>query len=544
MSQKERETEDKFLDKNLAKGYIVPSDSPYGFSTFIVPKKDSKEMQYIIDYRPLNAVTWKDVTPLPNLGQCIENLQEMELFSKFDIQWGYNNIHICSGDEWKVAFKTWRGLFEPKVMFFGLSNSPASFQRFMHAILEPLFKKYSYNSFTIHILGFNKDEKATIKNYMDDCGIGTKATPEGRQLHIAIIHDFFDILAKHGLHLKLSKSVFMQPQMDFLGVWISKKGTTIDPAKIAGLKDYLRTLINLRQARGFLGVAEYHRMFVPNFSTITASITRLTGKEIPFEWGPEQQEAQEKLITLITSAPILVKPDPSRQFELEVDASQIATGAILYQRDLPVKWPDGTEKPGPRWPIGFHSQKFTTTEQNYPIYDREFLAIMHGLRHWSYLLKGTETPVLVITDHTNLCYYRNLRKIGPCIAGYLLEREQYNIILEYKPGATNHADALSRCPDYKGDNPDNDDILVWPNEYFCEQHMTIWVFDSDSIADELNTKVFQAQKEYQLELKRWATAHNLTLDLQCRTTKLNKKIWMICFCSKCTENTFLFFHKI
>jgi len=92
LSRSEQETEDKFIDENLAKGYIIPSDSPYGFSTFMVPKKDSKEKQYIIDYRPLNAVTRKDVTPLPNLNQCITDLQGMEIFSKFDIRWGYNNI--------------------------------------------------------------------------------------------------------------------------------------------------------------------------------------------------------------------------------------------------------------------------------------------------------------------------------------------------------------------------------------------------------------------------------------------------------------------
>jgi len=92
LSRDEQKAEDQFIDKNLAKGYITPSDSPYGFSTFMVPKKDSKEKRYIIDYRPLNAVTRKDVTPLPNLKQCIENLQGMELFSKFDIRWGYNNI--------------------------------------------------------------------------------------------------------------------------------------------------------------------------------------------------------------------------------------------------------------------------------------------------------------------------------------------------------------------------------------------------------------------------------------------------------------------
>jgi len=98
LSRDEQKAEDQFINKNLAKGYITPLDSPYGFSAFMVPKKDSKEKQYIIDYHPLNAVTRKDVTPLPNLKQCIENPQGMELFSKFDICWGYNNIQICEGD--------------------------------------------------------------------------------------------------------------------------------------------------------------------------------------------------------------------------------------------------------------------------------------------------------------------------------------------------------------------------------------------------------------------------------------------------------------
>ena len=127
MSAKDMAAEDKFLDENLEKGYIVPSDSPYRFSTFQVPKKDSEKMCYIINYRPLNAVTKQDITPLPNLAQCIEDLQGLEIFSKFNIRWGYNNIRIREEDQWKAAFKTCRGLFEPRVMFFGMSNSPAAF---------------------------------------------------------------------------------------------------------------------------------------------------------------------------------------------------------------------------------------------------------------------------------------------------------------------------------------------------------------------------------------------------------------------------------
>ena len=146
-------------------------------------------------------------------------------------------------------------------------------------------------------------------------------------------------------------------------------------------------------------------MFCKNFSTLAEPLIRLTKKDAPFVWGKEQRDAQEAIIQLITHAPILARPDPSRQFELETDASQIGTGTILYQRDPPTTLPDGTEKPGPRRPCGFHSQKFSSTEQNYPIYDCEFLGVMRGLRHWSHLLKGTSIPVLIYTDHANLRYY-------------------------------------------------------------------------------------------------------------------------------------------
>jgi len=136
---------------------------------------------------------------------------------------------------------------------------------------------------------------------------------------------------------------------------------------------------------------------------------------------------------------------------------------------------------------------------------------MRGLCCWSYLLKGTTIPVLVFTDHANLRYYREPRKIGLHIAGYLPEREQYNIILEYKLGATNCADALSRRPDYKGPNPINDDVTVWPDHYFCDNHTSIQVFDMDSISDNLDSHIKWAQYKEQPLLKKWAPTHNLSL---------------------------------
>ena len=258
----------------------------------------------------------------------------------------------------------------------------------MNYILEPWFKKHG---------------RKKGKNYMDDIGITTKLSEWA--LHEEMIDDLFDILTEHGLHLKLSKSVFMQPQMDFLGVRINKDGVTIDPAKIAGITEWPEEITTVKGVHAILGVCGYHRMFIPQFSFIAAPLFRLTRKDTPFIWDKECHQAVRNLKKAVTTAPVLVRPDLTRQFELEVDASAIVTGAILYQRDPPVTLPSGKTKPGPRRPVGYHSQKFTATEMNYPIYDHEFLAIIRGLRNWNHLLKGTTIPVLVYTDHANLCYY-------------------------------------------------------------------------------------------------------------------------------------------
>ena len=204
-------------------------------------------------------------------------------------------------------------------MFFGMSNSPASFQQFMNSILKELYEHFKKKG----VLKI----RCILQNYMDDCGIETLL--KDHKLHIEIIHFLFDLLMQHGLHLKLSKSVFLQPQMDFLGVCISKERATVDPAKVARLREYPCILKDKWQVYGFLGIASYHCMFCPNFLIITTPLTALTGKDIPFKWGPKQMEAQEKLITIITNIPVLMQPDPDHQFEWETNASQVRTGTIL-----------------------------------------------------------------------------------------------------------------------------------------------------------------------------------------------------------------------
>jgi len=177
------------------------------------------------------------------------------------------------------------------------------------------------------------------------------------------------------------------------------------------------------------------------------------------------EDTVRKLIGLVTSEPVIVPPDPERQFILYIDASQFATGTVLYQPDQ--EQVDHCGNPLLR-PLGFHSQTFNKVEQNYPIYDRELLRIIRGLRNWCHLLRNTTHPVLVITDHANLQYYREPQKIGPHVNSYIVELADFNIQLVYKPGAANKANKLSRRPNFMPED-ENELVLVLPDHLFAPQ---------------------------------------------------------------------------
>jgi len=149
----------KFVKEHMAKGYIRPSKSPYAAPFFFIKKKDSK-LRPVQDYRRLNQWTIRNTYPLPLIPQLINKARSRALFSKFDVRWGYNNVRIRDGDQWKAAFITNEGLFEPTVMFFGLTNSPATFQMMMNAIFEEELRE------------------GWLIIYMDDMLIATHDNPE------------------------------------------------------------------------------------------------------------------------------------------------------------------------------------------------------------------------------------------------------------------------------------------------------------------------------------------------------------------------------
>jgi hypothetical protein len=133
----EQKTLNQFIKENLEKGYIIPSKSPIASPIFFVKKKTS-DLRLIQDYRELNSITVKNRYLLPLSLDIINKLRDAKIFTKFDVRWGYHNVRIKEGDKWKAAFITNQGLFKPHVMFFGLTNSPATFQALMNAIFADL----------------------------------------------------------------------------------------------------------------------------------------------------------------------------------------------------------------------------------------------------------------------------------------------------------------------------------------------------------------------------------------------------------------------
>ena len=455
MTRAEDEALDKFIDEQLLKGYIEPSKSPYASPFFFVKKKDGR-LRPVQDYRALNSWTVKNQYPLPLIPVLIRDLGGAFVYSKLDVRWGYNNIRIKEGDKWKAAFKTKRGLHQPKVMFFGMSNSPPTFQGFMDDIYYATIAKHEARGTFIRI-------------YMDDIGIATKVP--SMQAHIDAVADVLEVTQRHSLYFKPEKCIFHVPSMEYLGLILERTQTRMDPVKVAGVREW-PTPTTVKGVRSFLGFCNYYRAFVQDFSELALPLNALTRKGQEFTWGTKEQRAFDLLKQRITTSPMVAHPRMDEQFELEVDASGNAMGAILLQRQ-----PDGTKKP-----INFMSKTFNQAQRNYDIFDREFLAMLWGLQHSRPLLVGSPHKVIVRTDHNNLRYWRDPQKISRRIAREVLELADYDIEIHHLQGKENgRVDALSRREDHDTGEHDNEDVVVLPNRLFARTTRTSNVGQEESI---------------------------------------------------------------
>jgi hypothetical protein len=251
----------KFLKENLDKGYIKPSQSPMASSFFFVKKKDGK-LRPCQDYQYLDDWTIKNAYPLPLISEIMDKIKGAKFFTKFDVWWGYNNIRIKAEDQWKAAFKTNRGLFEPTVMFFGMCNSLATFQAMMDSIFSDMI------------------EGREVIVYMDDILIFAENQEELQEWTKQVLQQ----LREHDLFLKPKKCEFNKSTMEYLGLIIQEGKLSMDPVKLSGIRDW-PTPTSVKQVWGFIGFANFYRWFIKKFSELVLPLNNLLRKDTKFDWN-------------------------------------------------------------------------------------------------------------------------------------------------------------------------------------------------------------------------------------------------------------------
>lgn len=248
------------IDDMFLNGVIRPSSSPYSAPVILVPKKNG-EKRFVVDYRALNAKTIRDPYPLPRPGEIIEQLGGFQYLSAVDLFQGFWQLEVLEEDKHKTAFSCHLGHFEFNRLPFGLTNSPATFQRALNDILRPVLGKFAMV-------------------YLDDIIIYSKTFEE----HLDHLRQVFQLLRKANLKIKLEKCEFMKKELKYLGLVVSPQGITVDTKGIQPIIDYPAPT-NVNQLRSVLGMANFYRKFIRSFSTITHPLTILTKKDTAWTWG-------------------------------------------------------------------------------------------------------------------------------------------------------------------------------------------------------------------------------------------------------------------
>ena len=400
--------EEAHLKKMLEAGVIQESTSEWASSPVLIRKRDGS-VRYCIDYREVNKATVKDTFPLPLVDDCLDTLAGNVWFTKLDANSAYWQVRIKPEDRKKTAFHTKYGLFEHVKMGFGLCNAPATFARVINLVLRGLNWK-------------------TVLAFLDDILVMGKSFND----HLTNLDEALQRFRQHGLKLKPKKCVFFQKEAEFLG-------RVIGPNKMAMTEEDCEVVQSWptptcsKDVERFMGLANYHRSFVKNFSELAEPLYSVVGK-YNFKWGQPQESAFTRLKEALTRPPVLALPRQDGDFILDTDASNLAIGAELIQIQ------DAEERV-----VSYGSYALTKEQRRYCTTRKELLAIVRFTRQYRHYLLGR--PFVVRTDHSSLKWLLNFKEPQGQLARWMEELSQYNMILEHRPGKKHgNADALSRRP--------------------------------------------------------------------------------------------------
>ncbi len=269
------------------------------------------------DYRPVNMWTIRNKYLLPLIPQQIDCLRGCTLFTKLDIQWGYNAVRVKKGHKWKAAFTTNEGLYKPTIMFFRLTNSPITFQSMMNMLFH------------------NQIASGELTVYMDDMAMHMspkegETHEEHLECHQKIVNKVLAILEQNDLYLNINKCKFEQPHIDFLGVRIENNQLKMEDAKIERVQDWTPPR-NLKEVRQFLGFTGYYQYFIKGYLAIARPLLDLTKQATPWHWEESQQQVFDALKAWMCAKPVLQQPDFKKVFYLQMDTLAYGVGAILSQ---------------------------------------------------------------------------------------------------------------------------------------------------------------------------------------------------------------------
>ena len=387
---------------------IKESSGPWSFPVVLVKKKDGS-LRMCVDYRKLNAVTTRDAWPMPIIDDLLQELGGARFFTTLDLYAGYWQIKVAPEDQEKTTFTTNMGNFKFSVMPFGLVNAPATFQRAMSKVLAAYLHKF-------------------VIVYLDDVTIYS----QDEKIHLEHINLVLNTLETVQLKINLAKCHFAKRRVEFLGHVISEGGVQTDAKKIEVITKY-PTPTTITEVRGFLGMTSYYRKFIKNFAEIAEPLHCLLRKEKIYVWNAEAEIAFCRLKTALSQSPVLDYPRWNKEFLVYCDASNVAIGVAVHQKD---------EREVER-PIAFGSRRLTKAEQNYSTTEKEFLAIIFGLKKFRYMLLGQE--VIIRSDHRPLRELIQAKEPTGRLARWILLLQEYAPKIEYVKGKENVvADALSR----------------------------------------------------------------------------------------------------
>ena len=348
-----RKVIDEQVDKMLDAGIIKPCQSPWQSPVVLVSKKDGTE-RFCVDYRKLNDKTIKNTWPLPHIDDILAVLGKSKFFSSLDLKSGYWQVELdTEADKMKTAFACHKGLFAFNVLPFGLCNAPSLFSELMNRVVGDL---------------------PFVLAYIDDILIFSESESE----HIEHIRIVLDRLRDATLKLKKAKCSFFKEQINYLGHIVSKDGILPDKEKVSVIQN-LKTPTCVKDVRSFVGVTNFYRKFIPNYSKIASPLLDLTGKHASFQWSDKCQKSFEELKGALTTPPVLAFPDMSKPFILYCDASDTTFGAVLTQKF------NGNERP-----IQYMSQRLSATQKKWPILQKEAFAIYSAIEKFRHYLHGSK----------------------------------------------------------------------------------------------------------------------------------------------------------